>query len=179
MRVLCILFASLFLVSSFTLASAGSEKRLSTDIDDTVEEILSTMHGIFKSSVKLAEMALEEVQRELREGRDSLQRQTYKSMLDALEKLLAELRRLEEALKKNLAENKGLSEEELNKHRRNRDKLEEKLVQLRERITEVTKEIEEECRLMRESIKEKVKDIVEEMEKAVDVLRERLKRQRD
>jgi Na+/phosphate symporter len=174
----CILFMGLLVLSSFTLALAGSEEDPEMDVGEGIKEIIKSINEIIKYSIKLAEAELKELQRELKEGGRPLEKQAEKSILQALKRILAELRRLEEALKKNMAEREGLSKEELDRYMKDRDKLEERVGQFRERIKGFAEEIGKDWRLMKEPIGQRVQDILKEMERAIDRMGERLKRQR-
>ncbi len=178
MKGYCIFFIGLFILSSISMAWAGSEKGPEMDVGENIKEIIRSINEIIKHSIKLAEAELKELQKELKEGRGSIEKQAEKSILLALKKILAELRRLEKTLKEKMAEREGLSKEKLDQYMKDRDKLEERVGQFRKRIRVFAKRIGKEYRLMKEPIRQRVQDILKEMERAIDRMGERLKRQR-
>lgn len=178
MKKLCIAFISLFLLCSFGVALADSEKGSDVTVGQSIKEIVNSINEIIKSSIRLAGAKLKELQEELEKGGTSIQKQAEKSIVQGLQKMLAELRRLEKALKKNLAEREGLPKEKLNQYLKDRDNLVERVDQFRKRIERFAEEIGRECRSLKEPIRLKVQDILKEMEQAINRMKERLKRQR-
>lgn len=175
---LCIFCISLFLLFPFGLVLASNEKPSKMYVGGSIEEALSTINEIIESSIRLAEAELERLQKVLKEEGESIQKRAGKSIVQGLEKIVAELRKLDQALKKNMAEREGLSTEKLNQYSKNLDRLEERLGQFRKRIEKFARDIEKEWRLMEEPVRQKVQDVLKEIERAINRLRERLKRQR-
>ncbi|NVM24856.1 MAG: hypothetical protein HWN70_02910 [Desulfobacterales bacterium] len=178
MKKLCIPFISFFLLCSFGLALADNEKGSDMTVGQSVKEIVNSINEIIGSSIRLAGAKLKELQKELEKGGTSIQKQVEKSMVEGLQKMLAELRRLEKALKKNLAEREGLPKEKLNQYLKDRDNLVERVDRFRKRIERFAEEIGRECKSLKEPIRLKVQDILKEMEQAINRMEERLKRQR-
>jgi len=178
MKGLCILFIGLFVLSSSCLVLASNEKDPKPDVGECMKEILSTLNEIIKSTIKLAEAELKELQKELKEGGGSIQNQAEKSIAQGLQRILAELRKVEKALEKNLAEREGLSEEKWNRYLENREKLEERVGHLKKTIVQLSEEIRKKCALLKESIREKGQDVLKEMERIISRMEERLKRQK-
>jgi len=178
MKKLCTLFIVLFLFYTLNLVLANNKKDSDMTFGESIKEIVSSINEIIKGSIKLAGAKLKELQKELKRGGSSIQKQAEKSIVQGLQKILAELRKLEKALKKNFAEREGLSKEKLNQYLKDRDKLEERVGRFRKRIERFAEEIGKECRSLKEPIRLKVQDILKEMERAIDRMEERLKRQR-
>ena len=180
MKRLCILFIVLFLLYSVSLVLANDKKDSDMTFAESIKEIVSSINEIIKSSIKLAEAELKELQKELKERGGSIQKQAEKSIVHGLQKVLAELRKLDKALKKNLSEREGLSKEKLDQYLRNRDKLEERVGQFRKRIERFAEEIGKEAKETTEAssgsfleavariqeINNQAKTVMEESEKA-------------
>jgi len=178
MKKLCTLFIVLFLFYTLNLVLANNKKDSDMTFGESIKEIVCSINEIIKGSIKLAGAKLKELQKELKRGGSSIQKQAEKSIVQGLQKILAELRKLEKALKKNFAEREGLSKEKLNQYLKDRDKLQERVGRFRKRIERFAEEIGKECRSLKEPIRLKVQDILKEMERAIDRMEERLKRQR-
>ena len=178
MKKLCILFTVVFLLYTLNLVLANNKKDSDMTFGESIKGIVSSINEIIKSSIKLAGAKLKELQKELKRGGSSIQKQAEKSIIQGLQKALAELRKLEKALKKNLTEREGLSKEKVKQYLKNRDRLEERVGQFRKRIKRFGEEIGKECRSLKEPIRLKVQDILKEMERSIDRMEERLKRQR-
>jgi len=173
-----ILFISIFICSSFPPLFANNKRDPEITIGESIKEILDSVNEIIKSGIQAVEEILKELQKELKERKDSIHKKAEKSILEKLQKILVELRKIEKALKENLAEGKGLSKEKREQYRNNRQNLEEKVAQLKKTIKKFAQDIEKEYRLLKEPISKRTQELLKEMERAINRIHERLKRKR-
>lgn len=102
---------------------------------------MSSINEIIKISIKLAETEFKDLQQELKKEEGSIQKRTEKAIVKRLQKILAELSRLERVLMKNLAGRESPSKEKLKQYMKKRDKLLERIEKFRDKIKEFAEEI--------------------------------------
>ena len=174
-RIMCLV---VLLGASGNLVFADGKPNTGRTISKSIVEILNSINVIIRSSIAIAEAELKELQWEVRKKGDSLEKQAEESIVQTLQKTLAELKKLEKALKENLAEMEGLSAENLDKYHKNRDQLEMWLEQFKERLKALAEETEKRRESLNEQVREKALDIFEEMKRTLNRMEERVKRQR-
>lgn len=170
------LFISLFILSSFSLVFSSNKEGSKITVRESIKEILNSVSEIIKCSIQAAEAELKELQKELKEKGDSIHKKAEISIVEKLQKILTELKKMEKALKEDLAKGEDLSKEKLKLYRKNLYNLEGKIDQFRKRIKKFAEEIEKECILLKEPIRKKVQDLLKEVERAINSMQERLKK---
>ena len=168
MKYICIFFLFILLGPSGNLVFADGKTNTRTTISETILEILSSISVIIESSIAIAEAELKELQQQLREKTDSLEKHAEESIIRTLQKTLAELKKLEKALRENLAEMEELSRENMDKYRKDRDQLELWLDQFKERLNALVEETEKRRESLNEQAREKALEILEEMKRALN-----------
>ena len=177
-KFIVILFSSVFIVSSFGPLLANNRKASEITIGESIKEILDSVNKIITFGIQAAEKELKEFHKELREKGGGVHKKAEKSIVEKLQKILVELRKIEKALKENLAEGKNLSKEKREQYRNNRQNLEEKVAQLKKRIKKFARDLEKEYRVRKEPISKRVQELLRETERAINRMHERLKRKR-
>jgi peptidoglycan hydrolase CwlO-like protein len=172
---LLVLFTSIFIVSSFHPLSARSEKGSKIIIGESIEEILGSLHEIIMPGSQPPTKESKEIRNELQENGYVIYVNNEKSVVEKLEKMLVELRKIENELKEYLAERKELSNEKHEHYGNNLENLERKIAQLKRRIKTLTKDIIKEYQLLQDPIRNKIQEILTLMEKAIDCIQESLK----
>lgn len=173
-KIFSLLFISIFICSSFSPLFANNKRDSEITVEESIKEILDSVNEIIKSGIQAGEKEL----KELKEKGGAVHKKAEESIMEKLQKILVELRKLEKALKENLAEGKKFSKEKREQYRKNRENLEEKVAQLKKRIKKFAEDIEKECRLLKEPISKRVQEFLKEMERAINSMQERLKRKR-
>lgn len=176
-KIFSLLFISFFICSSFSPLFANNKRDSEITVEESIKEILDSVNEIIKSGIQAGEKELREIQKALKGNEDSIHKTAEKYILEKLQEILVELRKLEKALKEDLAEGKEFSKEKREQYRKNRENLEKKIDQFKKRMKKFAEDIEKEYRLLKEPISKRAQELLKEMERVINRIQERLKRE--
>ena len=174
----CIVFIGVYLLFSADLGFAGNKKGDNRTAAQSMMQILDSINESIKNGFRLAELKLQDLERNFKNKGSRLHKETDKSVVENLQKMLEELGALEKIFKKNLTEVKTFSKEKLKGFGRKRDELEEKLDNIKTRIKEFAGDMDRELRSLEKPIRKKAQNILNELEMIIKRMQERLERQK-
>jgi ElaB/YqjD/DUF883 family membrane-anchored ribosome-binding protein len=174
----CILFLFLFFFLYLHSTFAADEKDGQYGIQKSVEEILSTVNNIIKSTIELAEEELEKLHNHLKDRGTSIKKETGESLAKGLQSILGELRKLEMALKEMLDNTKDATKKKMDRCMRDLDEIGRDISKYRDTIKNFADRLERESGSISNSTLKKAQDVLNEIEKTLHEMDERIKKER-